>query len=1261
MFDRFKRALKKGSKKGTAPKQNEPDAKENQRPPRGQHLLNDHAIAHPVKISLHGGNIHTSVLRAEGPPVGKTGTFKWYRSIGTDFTSLPHVRSGGYVPSLDDVGSRITTQWIPDDPGMVPSSFGEAGPLTLDPQVERRAQRLINKKTRGRFRVALGIPSLDPNTPRPTPQDAQDDAFAPNGSGPVNDGGSDSGDDGGGGGGGGDVTVGRQNNAQVHSQHNEQEVVEGKDENGAPAATVAADDDDGGEGGGKDRQQAEHNHQGGAAKNPTENTSEGGEQNKQNMEEEKEEGGEGDGDDDDEGDDGMLGYEHVLVIDVEKTRLEILSPDGKNKKPIHEFALDQSLSVVLPEWGPPCIVLSKKRLRCRAAGAQGPAPAAAPTAAPTSAAGGAAASGNEKVVEGSEHHGEEEEKEKEDKAGSADEEDDQQAGDEDKPRITDAVNDKNEKNKNVEDETGGEVEIEEDSKVGQDDGKDEENEDQHDHHDQGLQHSASNGDHRGKDLPITNDEEGDEEEEEEESVILTCQSYVTRDVVALACRRLAKQQDFQPIDPSTIAEPAIVEQQNEQYRMENQIRMDVAMLCSRFKCSASRIRVVMVKCRPFGMRVANMKKQNGSIDLVVEDVGGPAQEVGIMAGDVILKLNGQEARHDNWATVFTQADLPFPLLLKKPDHAPDHDTPTNNQSSSPQSQMLAVPASGRGGGGGDSRTGSVFESTPDAKSKSSLMMMSPKPLTHHRSSSSAGTSSRGGGEGGGGGAAAAGGGGGGSVSGSSSMEVFLHRQLQQAEQRHADKIQEFQKALDHANALLQQESQRTKRAEERNAALQADLAKALKDLREAVPRAHAAAKAAQKEDMQTLKNTMKQLNKTLADVNRSRGEIEKELKNKTTSEAKFKARVEELDALHSNSTSDVANLTEHLQEANSKLKTVERKEEHLRRHTMALEEQIENLKTTVEGLNSHILSVQRKADDARIELREVQKANKKKDEEIKDLEAHCAHLKASKDALEREAETVERAKEVAVEARESNAEELHKLQDQLHNTSEQIETFKKMVSDLESKNKTLEEQHKKALDDSRGKTKTAVSELSRKVNSLTTQRNRYKKKAESLSSTVRSLMKDKASSASGVAELFEQKLATMTKEKKAAMQALDTYKKAFEQQLMSKTSGNKVFLSNSRADKELLTLRRLANGLSETINDKDEVIVHMRRANKMLGARIQELEKQVKIYEEVTRDQPPDTRSSESTFDDRKSAGMITPVSAAALTPISARAGAKSR
>mmetsp|Transcript_20591 Transcript_20591/g.33229 ORF Transcript_20591/g.33229 Transcript_20591/m.33229 type:complete len:94 (-) Transcript_20591:96-377(-) len=76
--------------------------------------------------------------------------------------------------------------------------------------------------------------------------------------------------------------------------------------------------------------------------------------------------------------------------------------------------------------------------------------------------------------------------------------------------------------------------------------------------------------------------------------------------------------------------------------------------------------------------------------------------------------------------------------------------------------------------------------------------------------------------------------------------------------------------------------------------------------------------------------------------------------------------------------------------------------------------------------------------------------------------------------------------------------------------------------------------------------------------------------------------------------------------------------------------------SNSRADQELATLRKLANGLSETITDKDEVIIHMRKANKMLGARIQELEKQLKIYEEMAERDQGD-RTSETTLDETKS------------------------
>lgn len=161
---------------------------------------------------------------------------------------------------------------------------------------------------------------------------------------------------------------------------------------------------------------------------------------------------------------------------------------------------------------------------------------------------------------------------------------------------------------------------------------------------------------------------------------------------------------------------------------------------------------------------------------------------------------------------------------------------------------------------------------------------------------------------------------------------------------------------------------------------------------------------------------------------------------------------------------------------------------------------------------------------------------------------------------------------------------------------------------------TLRGEADAAVASAREENKRVERELRARVTEVTTERNRFKQKSKSLANTVRGLMRDAKSGGGGpdATALYEQKIASLTKENKAAMQALETYKRAFEVQLRSRASGGRV-----ASGIEVSELQRLANGLSETINDKDEVIVHMRRANKLLGARIQELERQVRILEEV--------------------------------------------
>jgi len=502
------------------------------------------------------------------------------------------------------------------------------------------------------------------------------------------------------------------------------------------------------------------------------------------------------------------------------------------------------------------------------------------------------------------------------------------------------------------------------------------------------------------------------------------------------------------------------------------------------------------------------------------------------------------------------------------------------------------------------------------------------------------------------------------------MEQFLHKQLVEVENRCNEQAKDFEMRLKDRTHQLNMARRSTLSQEQQNRQLQAEVKQLRSELRGLVSKAERAAKAAMREDMNALKQKLKQLNKQLADSNKThkkqRNQIESLAQQEQDLQEEKRSMQKALSTLSTNSSDQIVAFQARISQLEEQLKQATANEQRAKESVSSLTDKNAMLTYELQDLSKLSRDLKFSFEQTRIELREQTKANNKKDHEIKDLEAHCAHLKASKDKLQKDYEAnndgVERAKE-----------DREQIQKTLQQTQDAEKELRLSIVDFKANAELRDKAHQREISVLTAKGAKEQESLKKQNTKLTTQRNRYKRKAESLSGTVKTLLREKAASTSTVASLYEQKLAAEKKEKKAVLQALDTYKKAFEQQLMNKKSSGKklVFLANTQADKELLTLRRLANGLSETINDKDEVIVHMRRANKMLGARIQELERQLKIYEEMadkgdnaskTNFSSPRTATSMSDrattgLSDRVSTGLSDRAIAAPATTLSERWG----
>lgn len=140
---------------------------------------------------------------------------------------------------------------------------------------------------------------------------------------------------------------------------------------------------------------------------------------------------------------------------------------------------------------------------------------------------------------------------------------------------------------------------------------------------------------------------------------------------------------------------------------------------------------------------------------------------------------------------------------------------------------------------------------------------------------------------------------------------------------------------------------------------------------------------------------------------------------------------------------------------------------------------------------------------------------------------------------------------------------------------------------------------------------------------------------------------EKAEMTKKIEELTKQN-EKMAAEVKASNSAIEAYKKAFEAQLLKlkmEREANLVLTQNAHAgqsgmQQQYIQLRNLANSLSETISDKDVALSHMRQANKILGARVRELEERFRIELTMEEDDSLYTPARRNLLMDEKALGM---------------------
>jgi len=1052
-LNKFRRAFKKKT----------PTKEGKNRSGNGQQIT-DAVIAHPVKISIKAGKHHTEVLEAIGVPKNKTGSFRWYRSVGRHFTCLEDVTGSTYFPTLDDIGSRISTQWIPDDERMVPSSFGEAGALELDPAVQDRVEKLC-KEGKARFAVSFGVNLTSTNAsrirleePRPSPPPSADLGDDPSVESKIK---------------GSEKII--EINGESEGPSNVTESVEKaavEKASGEMALKQAAEGDEQNE-----------------ADNPSEDRENISAVNPRASEVAFEQAV-------------SEGFDHTLVVSSTSMKLE--RPNGST---VFDVEIERVKNgILLPNWnGIPILIFNI--LRKELAETKKSVPAVIPN-------------------ESNESEKSEDLKTKQSPSENSEQDSLQPPAPENlaAPSSPTVLNSSPKT----------------------------------------PQTPASVSSKPPTLPPLT----------------LHAPDTITRDVISLMVRRFCNDVDYQPkeaypsmpaslrkISQSPVKSIAESTQLKESAQSINQIQESTTILAvdgtevsvkppppppdGVLGVPEEQLRRVQVSSKPFGMRVASVAKSTGETILKVEDVGGPALDAGILPGDCILTIGGEVPDPATWAQLFTSIDLPFEIVLKKSEQSESLDKSVHNSVG---------------------EAGSVVDTKTEGSKRG--------------------------------------------------IEEFLHRQVLETEERYREKLEKMQFALQESQAQLQDALNRSSRLDAENGGLKMELKKTKKELREAVPRAAKEARATMKEDMDTLKATLKRLNKQLVEMNRNETSLQSQLDKYRQSESKLKERVARMDmelhTLQASSSSEIERLSRDLKIANEKVRELSTSEQLLQEHKVDLDDLSAQQQKRIRDMEAKIKKLESALDETTNSWRDSQILIEKKDEEIKDLETHCAHLKSQKDALESEQERLDRHRNSRSESKDNKVNQMKSRSADLEQECEQL---REEVTDLRKQSEDMKEYHKKIVDELKSSGHKMNDKLRRQVTRLTTQRNRFKRKAESLAGTVKSLMKNLKKSESNVGALYDQKIASLKKDKKAAMQALDTYKKAFEQQLLTKGKGKMSFLTaNTRTEQELVTLRRLANGLSETINDKDEVIIHMRRTNKMLGTRIQELEKQLKIYEEVSNE-----------------------------------------
>ena len=112
------------------------------------------------RLEIVGGRLCTSVLRAVGITKylhKNKGKYKWYRiNRNGEMIRIEGVNNDIFHPSIDDIGNKITCQWIPFGAGYTtnngyktnnkPSNFAQIGPILMDGKLENRCNDIINNK-----------------------------------------------------------------------------------------------------------------------------------------------------------------------------------------------------------------------------------------------------------------------------------------------------------------------------------------------------------------------------------------------------------------------------------------------------------------------------------------------------------------------------------------------------------------------------------------------------------------------------------------------------------------------------------------------------------------------------------------------------------------------------------------------------------------------------------------------------------------------------------------------------------------------------------------------------------------------------------------------------------------------------------------------------------------------------------------------------------------------------------------------------------